>query len=482
MDQEVELKLELDPADAGALGEDSLFKEVEPHSERLVSIYYDTPGGKLRKKGLSLRVRSTPDGFVQTVKSVNPASGLLLRGEWETKVDSLEPHVEQLAHTPAADVGVKRLHPVVCSAVDRTLWKVRDQGSELEVALDNGEVRANGFDEPLCELEIELKQGDPSATFHAARRIAHHVPVRLSVMSKAERGFAIAEGASGKVTKAGPVLVSAEMTVAEGFATIVQSCIRHFRLNEPLVLKQRDADALHQARVAMRRLRSAFSLFRPAISDREFRRLREELRWFTGQLGEARNLDVYLQRDASKHERKLRLEQREEAYDRVVEALNSTRFRLLLIDLMAWVTLGKWRERGKTSRPVAAFAEKRIGRLWLRICGHDDLRVMDDEERHQLRIEVKKLRYALDFVGSLHERVAPRQKRFTKAIGALQEALGRLNDIVNARRLVGSPEVTDDRRLPSEEEVRCLKEAIKYFNRLKLTGPYWSDPRLVALH
>ena len=75
---------------------------------------------------------------------------------------------------------------------------------------------------------------------------------------------------------------------------IANACIQHYRLNEPLVIATRDAAALHQTRVAMRRLRSAFTLFRPALHGAEYQRLRNELRWFTAQLGDARNLDVYL--------------------------------------------------------------------------------------------------------------------------------------------------------------------------------------------
>src|SRR4030095_3700626 len=146
---------------------------------------------------------------------------------------------------------------------------------------------------------------------------------KLGVMSKAERGFALASGKFGKVVKAEPVPLRADMNVAEGFATIVSACLRHFRLNESLVIEQREVEALHQTRVAMRRLRSAFTLFRPAISDEEFEDIRDELRWFTRELGAARNLDVYLERDIPDGDRQ-RLElKREQAYDGVITAMDS---------------------------------------------------------------------------------------------------------------------------------------------------------------
>lgn len=481
MGHEIELKLELDPKDARTLADQELLRDSKSRSERLVSVYYDTPGGKLRKSGYSLRVRSTPDGYVQTIKTLESGAGLFFRQEWEAAVDSIEPHVEELARTPAGEVGAKRLRPVVCSAIDRTRWDVHDHHSELEISLDDGDLRADERDQPVCELEIELKKGEPAAAFRAARKIAHHIPLRLGVLSKAERAFALADGLFGKPTKAEPVPVRSDMSVAEGLATILQSCIRHFRLNEPLVAKDRDSDALHQTRVAMRRLRSALSLFRPAIADEEYPRLREELRWFVGQLGEARNLDVYLQQDMPKQERKHLLKLRNEAYDRVIEALDSRRFLLLMIDLTAWASLGKWRSGDKADRPLPPFAEKRISRLWLKICGHDNISAMQDEERHRLRIEIKKLRYALDFMQPLHAQHGRRQKQFSKLIEGLQQSLGRLNDLVTARAIAGTDVSQEVDARYADERAKCLREAGKLLNRLKLTGPYWTQsPRIEA--
>ena len=216
-----------------------------------VSVYYDTRGRKLRKHGYLLRVRSSPEGFVQTVKSLEPSTGLFSGGEWESPTDSLDPRTDVLDQTPAGEAGAKKLQVIASATVDRTSWRVHDHGSDLEIALDNGDVLADGRDQPLCELEIEIKRGNPEATFHAARNFAHHVPLRLGVMSKGERGFALADNSLGRVAKAQPIPIRPDMTVAEGFAAIVLACIRHFRLNQPLVSRDHNPEALHQARVAI---------------------------------------------------------------------------------------------------------------------------------------------------------------------------------------------------------------------------------------
>jgi CHAD domain-containing protein len=270
------------------------------------------------------------------------------------------------------------------------------------------------------------------------------------------------------------------MSVAEAFAVIAQSCIRHFRLNEPLVIRGRVPEALHQTRVAMRRLRAALSVFRPAIKDDQFEPLRGELRWFTGQLGGARNLDVYLeQKRISREVRKALKRERKLAYDRVAEALQSERLRILMIDLAAWIENGRWRRNEKALRPLPAYSTRRIGRLWRKVAAHGELKPMHGEERHELRIEVKKLRYALEFVEPLNTGAGRRKKQFTKAIEALQDSLGVLNDLVTAQSiatLVGDTRELE--RLDSADLHRkCVHEAQACLDKLRKVGPYWSKSR-----
>lgn len=482
MANEVELKLELEPETVGSVAKQAMFRHSEPHTERLVSVYYDTAGGKLRKKGVTLRVRETPDGYVQTVKSIGSSVGMFDRYEWEWPVDGPRPDSTKLSDTPVADIEPRKLRPIIRSTVDRTSWKVGDGEGELQFALDSGELKARGREVSVREIEIELNGVDPAKAFDAARRIARNVPVRLGVLSKADRGFALAENRLGQAVKAAAVLVTSEMTAAEGFAVIVQSCLKHFRLNEPLVIRQRDPAALHQVRVAMRRLRTAFALFKPAIRhDEEFVRIREGIRWFTAQLGEARNLDVYLQWDMPARGRKRLWQRREKAYDKVDRALGSKRLRLLMIDLLAWTTLGEWRLSEKASRPLGPFAQRRIEKLWRGVQVHDKLDSLGHHEQHRLRIEIKKLRYALDFVSAIQGGEGKAKKQFTQEVERLQERLGRLNDLRTARLIAkkwgGRSQLICGE---VEDEPNLVRQAARSFAKMKKMGPYWSKSGAVT--
>lgn len=273
--------------------------------------------------------------------------------------------------------------------------------------------------------------------------------------------------------KAEPVPVRRGMTVAEGFATIVANCVRHYRLNEPLVIEIRDVEALHQVRVAMRRLRSAISLFRPAMRDDGFDQIRGELRWFTAELGDARNLDVYLERELAAEDRKLLEGRRDGAYDRAIAAMSSPRFKALMLELASWSAWGDWRRTSKARSRLARFVNRRIDRLWSGVSAARGLGRMSGEDRHRLRIQVKKLRYALEFVAALHSRERKRQRKFGAALERLQDELGLSNDIVVARSLSGLESWLLDPGLLALDEGKHVREAKAALRRMRKIGPYW---------
>ena len=475
MPRELEVKLEIDPEAAKRLLAQSWLCQGRCEAKPQLSVYFDTPDGEIRRRGFTLRVRSVGDRFVQTVKTLAEGAGLFERGEWEYEVDGIELDRDCLGRTPLAHFQSADLDQIIRSKVTRRSCRVNSDGSEIQLDYDEGEISAGGRSRHISELELELLDGDPSVTLKLARRIADSEPVKLGVMSKAERGFALADGRLGKVFKAEPVAVRPGMTIAEGFAAIVAACVRHFRLNEPLLNSKRSPEALHQSRVALRRLRAALWLFRTAIFDSEFVLLRDELRWFTRTLGDARNLDVFLQREHSKSDRHRLEQQREEAYDRVIEAMDSRRCRLLMLDIIGWSSLGEWRMRAIADRPIEPYVSRRIDRLWAKLGRARHLSHLEEEERHRLRIQAKKLRYALEFVAALHVNQRERQKKFAKSIEDLQETLGQLNDLAVARTLVTVDSWPIELHEPNEAERALLHDAGRSLDHLRDTGAYWRE-------
>jgi triphosphatase len=149
-----------------------LLNELAGHAGRartLVNIYFDTPEGALAQARGALRLRHTPDGWVQTLKFGGGArNGLHSRQEWEMPVaseklefDTLLAHCDDAAAASAVRSVASRVEPLFRTDFVRTLWMLDWQNAAIEAALDIGEVSANVAGEtrraPICEIELELK-------------------------------------------------------------------------------------------------------------------------------------------------------------------------------------------------------------------------------------------------------------------------------------------------------------------------------------
>src|SRR5262249_53070112 len=166
------------------------------------------------------------------------------------------------------------------------------------------------------------------------------------------------------------------------FQIIARACLHHLVANQSLMLGG-DAEALHQMRVALRRLRAAISLFSDMLTDPQTEALKSELKWITGELGPAREFEVLLkhvarpvadcERDGpgtALVSRELR-RKREDALARARTAVESLRFRDLALDTAAWIETGDWTrnpdDAAGRQRPFAAVAAEQLRRQWKKI-------------------------------------------------------------------------------------------------------------------
>jgi len=476
---EVELKLELAPGDLPRLRESPLLQGEEQTSDRLVSHYYDTSDRRLHAAGYMLRVRRSGSGTVQTVKQVGGAAGgLFVRPEWETPIKSERPVIARGDGLLGDLVDPAELKRVFTTDVLRETRDLAVGGARIEVALDEGTVRARKARGPLCELELELKGGPPEPLFALARELNALVPLRLGVRSKSERGFALADGEAGGAVKAEPILLDHTMDACTGFAAIANACIRHFRLNEPLVLERGDDETLHQARVALRRLRSAFSSFKPLLAgDARADLFKQETRWLAGMLGHVRDLDVLVPKIEGDDRERL-VEARAVAMGEARIALDSLRARQLMIDLAEWIAVGAWRMRpaepmlanGSIVELAADLLDRHRRRLKKRGQG---LAELGDHDRHLARIEAKKLRYATEFFACLwpSRRARARHEAFLGALEKLQDHLGVLNDVAVAAALLERHGIAAPKG--GQGVGKRLRKAEKAFDKLMMVKPFW---------
>jgi triphosphatase len=426
-DREIELKLEIDSDSIDAVGLSDMLAGITPEDIDQVSTYYDTPRQDLRKAGVSLRVRDTGTRHVQTIKlGAGASAGMFARPEWERDVSGAKPEIEDGSplRTLIAETVLAKIVPAFTVNVMRRQWVIARDDATIELVADTGWVSAGDRQTPVSEIELELKGGSPTALFALARTLDRDVPLRLGVLTKAERGYRLIEPAIMGAVKAERLDLTPDATAGEAFAEIVGACLRHFRLNENLLRRDRNPEALHQARVALRRLRSALSIFKPVVADSRFEHLAGELKWLAGLLGGARDLDVLLGRVGNEANATL-LAAHDDAY------------------AVALAALGDWKAQPadpeKTEQDVLLFADQTLTKLRRRLKRQGrDLDQLEDEARHRVRIVAKKLRYATGFFESLYtEKKARRRfKKFSARLEALQDHLGELNDLATAPALM----------------------------------------------
>lgn len=430
---ECELKLELSGGEDGqALGD--LLGLGAPAVKRLHATYFDTPDFVLAKHACSLRIRKEGRRRVQTVKTdAAPASGLLSRTEWEQPARGQTPSLD--ADNPVTQLlgpRVADLAPRFEVIVERRIWQIDTGAAAIELALDRGEARAGGATTGFGEIELELQSGDVGELFLLGRRIAGLVPVRLGMLTKSERAQRLLRDPA-KVDKARAIPLVPEMSAGDAFRRIGHACLRHYRLNEARLLVADDAEAVHQARVAIRRLRSAFTAFRPIADGKRMRAFNQDLRWLGGRLGAARDIDVMIGHAQDRAVRSRLLAARAQAYAVLRRAIGSDLVRTLFLAIAEWLSVGKWTRRRAKRRntPVTVHAAHALERLHDRLMERGDgLADTDDEHRHEARKTAKKLRYTAEFFARLYD--GKRRKgriRYLAGLEELQEHLGALNDM-----------------------------------------------------
>ncbi|WP_439256751.1 CYTH domain-containing protein [Lonepinella sp. BR2271] len=198
MSNEIELKLAVTAEIAEQFSQLlSDFRLLQQAQIFLANTYYDTADHYFARHKMGLRVRSENQQFTQTLKTNGKVTGgLHVRPEYNFPLDSAEPNVTLLQDIANLSLPEPlELHPIFSTDFTRQWWLIEcGQHTEIEVALDRGEIKANGQIEPICEIEFELKNGALADLFTFVANLSFVNGVRLSSLSKAKRGYQLAQG------------------------------------------------------------------------------------------------------------------------------------------------------------------------------------------------------------------------------------------------------------------------------------------------
>ncbi|MDP2196317.1 MAG: CYTH and CHAD domain-containing protein [Rhodocyclaceae bacterium] len=501
MAEEIELKLAL-PEDAqrNFLRHPLLQQAARKQSYRLTNLYYDTPARELRQRGIALRLREHGGFWLQSVKCAGQrAGGISARPEWET------PYAGHFDFAAIDDPAVRdwlsrpkllaRIAPVFETNFQRTAWTFElPRGTRVELALDRGWIVANGQRQAISEIEIELLAGEAMQLFVMAQTLAQRIPLAPAPQSKADRGYRLWQQLPAAPVKAAPIPLAASAAPADAFRAIALACLDHLQQNHlgALACDSADPEYIHQMRISTRRLRAALRLFGPQLPDGLAAALLPPLSELMAVLGPARDLDVLLAEIAAPvltalpDEPRLAAlvgiitERRFVARQEAMRFMRSPRYGGIVLQALAILhaqpetvkvgaggtaisrtaaNLGTATSRHAanlgTALPDAAlmgatqtlieFAQNRLRRLRKKVLAlAGETRVDNPSSLHALRIDIKRLRYALEFFTPLASPKALR--RMLLHLTRLQDALGQINDLASAGELLMSC-ADDDPRL-----------------------------------
>ena len=478
---ETELKLRLSPDGVTRLQRNTLLKSLsisKPITQRLYSIYYDTPKLDLNGHGIGLRLRRSGRRWVQTIKGGGGVTaGLHQRDEWELPVLK-----EQLDFTKITDPTLiklfssvelrDQLRPIFTTDFKRSARMLHlPDGGEVEFCLDRGEIISGDDRIALCEVELELKSGRTGQLFQLALELLNCVPFRLENVSKAERGYMLCLNDDSLPVKSRQVKLNPEMSVSAAFKAINWNCLNHLHANESGMLADQDAEYLHQMRVALRRQRSAMNIFSKALFKDALSPMARELKWLNSQLGPARDWDVFVMETLvpmcasfPEHPGMAALQDRCNQFRRrhhesACHAIESIHYVQLMLQMGEWLSEEGWLDQADTEpikmvgtqsgMTAKELADGLLANRHRKMIKHGKgLTSFSVAELHDLRIVAKKQRYAAEFFAGFYP--PSKTRRYIRILSTLQSTLGAMNDTANAKRLLSEVPLEGDARSQQE--------------------------------
>jgi len=458
MSVETELKLRIAPEHMARLKRDPLLKTMaagRASTRRLHNVYFDTPSLDLHRHQMALRLRRVGGTWLQTLKGGGGVeAGLHSRNEWEMQVPRGELDLDALkasgAQLPRA--AKKKLQPVFSTDFTRNMRQLKFDGADIELCMDSGKIIAGAKSRPICELELELKSGEPRQLFGLALALLDIVPLEVEHASKAEYGYRLYRGGKSSAAKAQLPPLEQTQDIAAALRNMIFACLLHVQANVPGAIGKLDEEYLHQVRVGLRRLRVALAMAGRHRQDAELNDLRQQVGELCTKLGRARDWDVFVTQTlapicaqfpehaglravmrASKNNRRL-----QNGSMRAILASND--FNRLLLRIGGWMQGGYWKEftsPGSSPRQAGLleFATNALEKRGKQVKRSGmQLEEGDAAQLHAMRIACKKLRYSAEIFRSLFG--AAKTGRYLASLARLQDIMGVLNDITVARRLL----------------------------------------------
>lgn len=161
------------------------------HEIKMETTYFDTPDGSLSAKRTTLRLRKENGASICTIK-VPLGDGS--RGEWECEAEDLESGIRSLHALGAPEIAQPPFTAICGARFTRLCCVLPTEDGTAELALDEGVLLGGSKEQPLCEVELELKSGSDEAVLKLAQEIADRYGLKPEAQSKFRRALNLAQG------------------------------------------------------------------------------------------------------------------------------------------------------------------------------------------------------------------------------------------------------------------------------------------------
>lgn len=406
-------------------------RELDWLSKKLGNTYYDTEHLKLREMNIGFRVRTIDSEYIQSVKSAGRmVGGLFQRNESETLIPSPnfdlskveDPYLQILLEEAEEEDGA--LKPLFKTDFERQFVSMDYEGAEIEIALDCGEIGHRGMKLPICEVELELKSGDPKALFDLSQALIEQFELVISAESKAELGYRLSGHERPELT-AGPQLNVVPLTATSGaessFETIAHQGFDHWQRYIKRFKYKPSVEQVLQLDRALRYMHHLYAVFAPVIPRHSLSEVRADWREITTNFGQIKTVAQKLSWLGSCKERGFdspeleALEQQlmqkfEQECTVFTQFLSTPIYNLKLLHFSRWLYLKEWRDTlddgqiQRLDKEIFPFAIKQLQHQLLDLSRHFNVKKKMSEQKYLQFLP--KLYRTLDiglFFGSLFE-------------------------------------------------------------------------------
>ncbi|MCP5079604.1 MAG: CYTH and CHAD domain-containing protein [Psychromonas sp.] len=262
------------------------FHCISNKKQFLHNVYFDTADRRLRQFDMGLRVRSCDGKSVQTIKNAGRViGGLHQRPEYNEPIEGLRPALARFNNKIWPDnCDVQQLEqaltPIFTTDFERQTWLIEIAGDTLiEVAYDSGSIETNQGKVALCEVELELIKGDEKQLFILGNEIAQIPDVRLGNVSKAQRGYMLADNSTFQTKKLNHSAISEELTIQQALLVNMQHGLKQIQYHENCYIESQDIEALKELLKGVKFLHQNIILFKNELNDLNKAPWIENLHW-----------------------------------------------------------------------------------------------------------------------------------------------------------------------------------------------------------